>query len=106
VPHLRTNVGKNAYAKYWFELFLTDQQADTAWGALEMCLSSADLRFNIWQAHLGKVPETAELAARRRKFLVARRRDLQERLGREKDRKEILFGVKIARGEIFPFMGN
>jgi hypothetical protein len=47
VPRLRTNVGKNAYAKYWFELFLTDQQADTAWGALEMCLSSADLRFNI-----------------------------------------------------------
>jgi hypothetical protein len=52
------------------------------------------------------MPETADLAARRRKFLVARRRDLQERLDREKDRKEILFGVKIARGEIFPFMGN
>jgi hypothetical protein len=106
VPRLRTNVGKNVDAKYWFELFLTDQQADTAWGALEMCLSSADLRFTIWQARLGKMPETADLAARRRKFLLARRRDIQERLDREKDRREILFGVKIARGEIFPFMGG
>lgn len=104
---LRENVRKNRLARHWYSVFLTSEDSDAAWGALQLVLALADERFLNWRVEVEKECAGCKMAQKRRRFLGLGRcsqRDLLKEIGRESKRKELLFGLKIERGEIVPFM--
>lgn len=104
---LRQRVRKNWLARHWYSVFLAAEDNDAAWGALEIALSLADERLLNWQTEVENACHDRELAARRIRFLRLRwsgQRDVPAEISRERDRKEQLFGRKIQKGEIAPFM--
>jgi hypothetical protein len=104
---LRENVRKNRLARHWYSVFLTSEDSDAAWGALQLVLALADERFLNWRVEVEKECAGCKMAQKRRRFLGLGRcsqRDLLKEIGRESKRKELLFGLKIERGEIAPFM--
>ena len=105
---LRYRVRKNWLAKHWYSVFLTAQDDDVAWGALEIALSLADERLLNWQTEIENQRKDDDIAGRRVRFLQLRwggqRRDIPDEISREGDRKEQFLGSKIEKGEIVPFM--
>jgi hypothetical protein len=104
---LRENVRKNRLARHWYSVFLTSEDSDAAWGALQLVLALADERFLNWRVEAERECAGSETVENRLRFLSLgweRQRDLRKEIGRENERKERLFGLKIQRGEIFPFM--
>jgi hypothetical protein len=104
---LRYRVRKNWLAKHWYSVFLTTQDDDAAWGALEIALSLADERLLNWQAEIENQHKNDEIAGRRVRFLHLRwsgQRDVPDEISGERDRKEQFLGSKIEKGEIVPFM--
>ncbi len=49
VENLRDAVRTNTYAQYWYGTFISANTEDGAWGALQMVLACADLRFHLWR---------------------------------------------------------
>jgi hypothetical protein len=103
---LRENVRRNRLAQYWYSVFLTTEDSDAAWGALQILLTLADERMLNWSDRIEKECAGRETVERRLRFLGLRwsRRDPRQEIGRERERKERLFGIKIQRGQIVPFM--
>ena len=99
IDPLRVNLLKNQHAQHWYRLFLRADTEDAAWGALQMMLQCADRRFFIWRAEY-------EIGAPRKRlrFLKGIDDEVSKSLKREKQRDETLFGIKIERGEVFPFV--
>jgi hypothetical protein len=82
--------------------FATD--SETSWGAWQVMMRCGDERFFLWGS-LGTTPADPTMA-RRTRFVTAREDQTEQKLGREKERKETLFGMKIERGELFPFLAR
>jgi hypothetical protein len=104
---LRENVRKNHLARHWYSVFLTSEDSDAAWGALQLVLALADERFLNWRVEVEKKCADCETADKRPRFLRLgwdSQRDLMKEIGRENKRKELLFGLRIQVGEIVPFM--
>jgi probable addiction module antidote protein len=104
---LRRNVRKNRLARHWYSVFLTAEDADAAWGAFQIVLAIADERFLSWHVEIEKQCAAVGIAEKRLRFLSLGwngKRDLRKVISREKERKDLLFGLEIQRGEIFPFM--
>ena len=100
ITDFRANVEKNAFACHWYSLFLTSDDQDVSWGALQLFLGCADERFFLWRRqHEDETPQTQ----RKLKFLRSGF-DLERELNHERGRKDTLFGIKIERGEVFPFI--
>jgi hypothetical protein len=106
---LRENVRKNHLARYWYRIFLTAEDPDVAWGALQIVLAHADERLLNWCEEVERECAGNKLTDRRLRFLALgwqSRRDLRKVLDRDKERRERLFGIKIQPGEIAPFISS
>jgi hypothetical protein len=104
---LRENVRRNRLARYWYTLFLTAEDSDTAWGALQIVLSLADQRLLNWRGEIEKAFAGSARTDRRLRFMElgwSGKWGLPQEIDREKARKDRLFGIKIQPGEIVPFM--
>jgi hypothetical protein len=104
---LRENVRKNRLARHWYAVFLNSEDSDAAWGALQIVLAHADERLLNWCTEVEKECTERETSEKRLRFLALgwqSRRDLRKKLDRDGERRERLFGLKIQRGEIVPFM--
>jgi len=99
VDALRLNLLNNKHAQYWYRLFLRADTEDAAWGGLQMMLQCADGRFFIWRAQY-----EIEASSKRLRFLKGIDDEVNKLLKRDKQRNETLFGIKIERGEVFPFV--
>jgi hypothetical protein len=104
---LRANVRKNHLVRYWYHVFLTSEDSDTAWGALQIVLAHADERLLNWCVEIEKDSASNKQTERRLRFLGLgwqSRRDLRKEINRDSERRERLFGLRIQAGEIVPFM--
>ena len=104
---LRENVRTNELARYWYLVFLTAEDPDAAWCALQIVLSLADERLLNWRVELEQAcagSQTSQMRVRFLGLIWSRQGDLRKEIGRERARKDRLFGIKIRPGEIFPFM--
>jgi hypothetical protein len=105
---LRDNVRRNRLARHWYSVFLGSEDPDAAWGALQLVLALADERFLIWRVEVEEECADRSTTEKRLCFLSLgweSRQGLLQEIGRQDARKELLFGLKIQRGEIVPFMG-
>ncbi len=100
LPTLRRNHMKDRIARLWFERFLYETD-ERSWAAFEVAVHLADERWFLW-AGSDAVSATA-LGESRFKFIEMNKDYVQRHLRRERERKDYLFGIKISRGEIFPF---
>jgi hypothetical protein len=105
---LRENVRKNRLARHWYSVFLRAKDPDASWGALQLVLALADERFLNWRSEVEQECAPGGLVEVRLRFLALgwTERELEQRVDRSKDRKERLFGIRIEKGEIFPFMSQ
>ncbi len=102
IPSLRLNVENNRFAQHWFDLFLTAANPDESWGALQMLQHCGDDRFFTWR---GSYEDRATRNNRvSLAFLAMQETEIKKALDRTKERRDTLFGIKIPRGEIYPFM--
>jgi hypothetical protein len=100
LPTLRKTLNKNEFAQRWFKAFLEGDEC-VAWGSLQMLLSCGDQRFFTWRdRHLGE----QESHHPQLKFIDSMGREIENQLDRSKERRDTLFGIKIERGEIYPFI--
>jgi hypothetical protein len=102
VAGFRKTLRRNWRAQSWYRLFLTEEDVDRSWGAFQMVLSCADSRFFLWRRHY-ESPQNEE-TDRRLRFLEAQPEKLKERLDRKKTRKDTLFGIRVSKGEVAPFL--
>jgi hypothetical protein len=82
-------------------LYLSAEDEERSWGALQMMLACGDHRFYVWREQNGIRTEQGE---RRLRYLASRARDIEKSLERSEKRKEVLFGIKTEHGEVFPFL--
>jgi hypothetical protein len=101
VSTLREYVRENQFAQHWFEAYLSADDEEISWGALQMMLACGDHRFYVWRQ--GKEIRTAQ-GERRLRYLASRAREIEKSLDRSEKRKDVLFGIKTARGDVFPFL--
>jgi hypothetical protein len=100
LPTLRKNLQQNDFAQKWFKAFLEADER-VAWGSLQMLLSCGDHRFFTWRdLYLGEQGSRHP----RLRFLDSMGREIETKLDRSKERRDTLFGIKIERGEIYPFI--
>lgn len=97
---LRAHVLENEHAQHWYRVFLDADSEDRSWGAMKTFLMCGDIRFFTWRNKYELESNSNHI--RRLKFLEANV-DVKQGLDRENRRKETLFGIKIERGEIYPF---
>jgi len=90
VSTLREHVSENEFAQHWFELYLSAEDEESSWGALQMMLACGDHRFYVWREQNGIRTEQGE---RRLRYLASRARDIEKSLERGEKRKEVLFGI-------------
>jgi hypothetical protein len=100
ISTLRDNLLKNEFAQRWLKIFLEADER-ISWGALQMLLSCGDHRFFTWRdLYVGENGSRHP----RLKFIDSMGREIEKELDRSKKRKDTLFGIKVERGEIFPFL--
>lgn len=99
---LRSNALKNEFAQQWFRKFLEEDDADVSFGAWQMALACGDLRFFVWRSLYEDIQKPRQ--NQRLRFLEAQITEIEKSLDHNNDRKKTLFGIKIERGEIFPFI--
>jgi hypothetical protein len=99
---LQSVVQKHQFAKYWFHQFITADDADVSWGAWQMMLLCGDERLLLPKI-FGEV-EANPRAKQRFLLATAKKNGPREHFSRERERKETLFGIRIDRGEIVPFL--
>lgn len=107
LAYLRENVCKNHLAKHWYRSFLSSENSDSAWAALQLVLTLADERLLNWRANVEEECSDQDRTRERLRFLDlgwASGRELRKELSRSDKRKKTLFGIDIPTGEIFPFM--
>jgi hypothetical protein len=107
LPSLRENVRKNYLARHWYRIFLSADDRDTAWGALQIVLAHADSRLLNWCEEVERSTLNEDLTRERLRFLAMEfrtRGDLRKTLDRDNERRERLFGLTIQPGELRQFM--
>ncbi len=95
----------NAWAKHWFERFLTDEDSIGAWAAFRIFLHCVDSRFWLWQKRSRCKVEVNHQLARRIIFLEDNLHVVKKRITKnEKDLEKHLFGQKTKPGQAWPWM--
>src|SRR6185437_15180441 len=75
---LRGNVRRNELARYWYRVFLSSQDRDIAWGALQIVITTADERLLNWWDEVGDECPDIQLREERLRFLSLISRDTRE----------------------------
>ena len=85
---------------YWFRVFGTVEDEAVAWGAWRMLVACADARWTTWTGCWNEASKPRRLA-----FLAAADGELKQACKEaERERRDLFLGLKITRGEVFPFM--
>ncbi len=85
---------------HWFHVLGTAEDDVVAWGAWRMLVACADARWTTWNGCWNNA-----LKPRRLAFLAAAAGDLKRACEEsERERRELFLGLKITRGEVFPFL--
>jgi hypothetical protein len=81
---LRDNLRRNSLAKRWYYQFLTSEDRDSAWAALQLTLSLADDRMLVWKSEVRRSCSDSVRAKARLKYLnlAHSRRELAEKASR------------------------
>lgn len=85
---------------HWWCVFGTAEDEVVAWGAWRMLVACADARWTTWTGCWNEISKPRRLA-----FLAAAEDDIKracEEIDRE--RRNMFLGLKVTRGEIFPFI--
>jgi len=97
---------KNAWAKHWFNRFLSDKDDIKAWACFRLFLKCVDRRFWIWKeyclvdynAEKNKQPNRIE-------FLSLNQNEIKRAIEKnEKKRKETFLGEKVLSNQVWPWM--
>jgi len=99
---MRDNVRANQLARGWYRTYLTEQDPDKAWGAYQVMLECGDERFYTWRREIERQPGVD--VDRKVRFVMSSWQSTQRALDRKDKRKDHLFGLKIPRGQVFPFV--
>lgn len=85
---------------HWFHVFGTAEDDVVAWGAWRMLVACADARWTTWTGCWNEA-----LKPRRLAFLAAAEGELKRACEeRERERRDLFLGLKVTRGEVFPFL--
>lgn len=98
---LRRNHRRDRFASAWFERFLNEEDADRSWAAFEVAVHLADERWYLWNKNISDSLVTPR--EDRIKIIEMNWQHVKRNLRRERERKDHLFGIKIPKGEVFPF---
>ena len=95
----------NAWAKHWFQRFLTVDDDILAWAAFRLFLQCVDSRFWFWQQDVqSEVGDNAQLE-RRLAFLKSNSGTIEKRVRKnEKGLTENLFGQKARQNQAWPWI--
>lgn len=95
----------NAWAKHWFERFLTTGDDTNAWAAFRLFLHCVDGRFWLWQREARASAEDRRQLARRIAFLKDNSHTIENRIRKnEKPLSKHLFGQKAMADQVWPWM--
>jgi hypothetical protein len=95
----------NAWAKHWFERFLTVEDDVMAWAAFRLFLRCVDSRFWLWQEEARAEAQGSPQLAKRIAFLADNSDTIRNRIRKnEKDLRNHLFGQKTKPGQAWPWM--
>lgn len=84
---------------HWFQIFGTAADEVTAWGAWRMMVACADARWTTWTGCWNDASKPRRLA-----FLSGAAGELKRACEEtERERRDLFLGLKITRGEVFPF---
>lgn len=84
---------------HWFQVFGTAAEDVTAWGAWRMMVACADARWTTWTGCWNDASKPRRLA-----FFAAAEGELKRACEEaERERRDLFLGLKITRGEVFPF---
>jgi hypothetical protein len=96
---------RNAWAKYWFRLFLTEADDIAAWAAFRLFLQCVDGRFLLWGEIIQKEVGKENIPSQRKVFLSRSRDDIRSSIKEnEKELEERLFGEKVQSQQVWPWM--
>lgn len=99
---------RNRRAHHWFGEFLRRRDPDFAWGALRLFLRCVDRRYHLWRWK--EINSTPDLPDRWRETICQNRAAITHAITEnEKSSKALedqLFGAKIAKGEIHPWVSS
>ncbi|MNS05457.1 hypothetical protein D3C72_368570 [compost metagenome] len=93
---------REEWSRHWFQNFLTTPSAVEAWGAWRLFLQTVDSRFWIdWKHFLESEGAFASRVRQTYRCLS----DVKKAIEKNEDRmKETLFGTKIMKGEVWPWL--
>ena len=100
---LRRNIKRNEFARYWYKSFLQADNDVVSWGALHLMKKCADERFFTWRENFETEIDSKQ---RRRLSYLESDFELRRDLDRQKERRKHLFGIKVERVDVFPFVRN
>lgn len=85
---------------HWFNVFGTAEDDVVAWGAWRMLVACADARWTTWAGSWNEASKARRLA-----FLAAAEGELKRACEEaDRERQDMFLGLKITRGEVFPFV--
>ncbi len=102
VATLESNIRQNSNAVHWYQEFISADDWDVAWGALDLTLVCADERFLLWQASCESTGGF-DLDHKRR-FVASQSDRIGKKLDRSRARTKTLFGQKTSEKELLPFI--
>lgn len=99
---------RNRRAHHWFGEFLRRRDPDFAWGALRLFLRCVDRRYHLWRWK--EINSTPDLPDRWRETICQNRAAITHAITEnEKSSKALedqLFGAKITKGEVYPWVSS
>lgn len=102
VVALEKNIQLNENAKHWYKAFVTADNWDAAWSALELTLACADERFYLWQDSCESIGGFE--VGRKHQFIESHLERIEKKLNRDSSRSKTLFGLKTSKNELLPFI--
>jgi len=96
---------RRKWSKDWFVKFLTESSDESAWGAFRLLLRCVDSSFWFWSETVKNEIKPSQDWSRRILFMEDNSDSLQNAIARnEKDMGERLFGQKIMKRQVWPWM--
>jgi hypothetical protein len=101
----RAQQDKRKWAKQWFSRFLTDRSDTSAWASFRLLLRCVDTSFWFWWESIRDQLNTSGIQSRRLTFLEDNSDNLRNAIANnEKHIAERLFGKKIMKRQVWPWM--
>lgn len=101
VQWLKENLARNEWARHWYKSFLSETDQDRAWGSFTMTFRCADERFYTWCALVESRGTSDDDKLR---HVRTNSQYIRNQVKKDGKRKDTLFGIKVQRGEVFPFV--